>query len=92
MENHKRIQQLIDSAGSTYISVNFTKKDGSARQLTFNAKDLNDIKGTGNPTSDPNIFRIRDIKLGAWRSFDARRVLSISAQGEQTIFAWSKEA
>jgi len=30
---------------------------------------------------DPNIFRIRDIKLGQWRSFDARRCVSVKVSG-----------
>jgi len=86
MEQHERLKQLIESAGSTYVSVVFRKKDGSERQLTFNPKDHNDIKGTGNPTDDPNIFRIRDNNLQQWRSFDARRVLRVKARGNQTIF------
>lgn len=86
MEQHERLKQLIESAGSTYVSVVFRKKDGSERQLTFNPKDHNDIKGTGNPTDDPNIFRIRDNNLQQWRSFDARRVLRVKVRGNQTIF------
>lgn len=84
MTNHETISELIDSAGSKLVSVRFTKKDGSQRQLTFNPADTNDVKGTGNPTQDPNIFRIRDIKLGQWRSFDARRCLSIKVGGKLT--------
>jgi len=86
MEQHERLKQLIESAGSTYVSVVFRKKDGSERQLTFNPKDHNDIKGTGNPTDDPNIFRIRDNNLQQWRSFDARRVLRVKVRGNQTTF------
>ena len=82
MNNHERIRQIIDKAGSKLVSVRFVKKDGSERQLTFNPADHADIKGTGNPTTDPNIFRIRDIKLGQWRSFDARRCNSIKCDGQ----------
>lgn len=84
MANHEAIRSLIGQAGSKLVSVRFTKKDGSERQLTFNPMDFAEIKGTGHPTSDPNIFRIRDIKLGAWRSFDARRCLSIKVGGKVT--------
>ena len=84
MTNHETVSELIDSAGSKLVSVRFIKKDGSQRQLTFNPADTADIKGTGNPTQDPNIFRIRDIKLGQWRSFDARRCLSIKVGGKLT--------
>ena len=53
----ERIRSLIESAGSTYVSVQFTKKDGSHRQLTFNPADHNDIKGTGDVSKvDENIL------------------------------------
>ena len=83
----ERIRSLIESAGSTYVSVQFTKKDGSHRQLTFNPADHNDIKGTGDVSKvDENIFRVRDNSKQAWRSFDARRVISIKVRGTITEF------
>lgn len=84
MNNHKTISDIIDSAGSKLVSIRFIKADGSPRQLTFNPADHADVKGTGNPTQNPNIFRIRDIKIGQWRSFDARRCVSIKVGGELT--------
>jgi hypothetical protein len=36
MANHKTIRQLINSAGSQFVSVHFIKADGELRQLTFN--------------------------------------------------------
>jgi hypothetical protein len=72
-----RVRELIEESGSRFVSVNFIKKDGSERQMTFNPKDVNDIKGTGTPTQDPHIFRVRDNGKRAWRSFDSRRVMSI---------------
>ena len=84
MKSHEQITNLIQQSGSKLVSVTFEKKDGSQRQLTFNPKDINDIKGTGSPCSDPNIFRVRDIKLSAWRSFDARRTISVKVNGVQT--------
>lgn len=86
MANHETIRKVINEAGSKLVSVRFTKKDGSERQLTFNPMDFAEIKGTGTPTADPNIFRIRDIKLGQWRSFDARRCHSIKVGGKLTQF------
>ena len=84
-----KIRELIDSAGSTYVSVNFIKKDGSLRQMTFNPADHNDIIGTGSEAAakvDENIFRIRDNTKQAWRSFDARRVISMKVKGKVTEF------
>ena len=86
MTNAETVKAIIDAAGGTLVNVRFTKKNGEERSLTFNPRDFAEVKGTGAKCADENIFRIRDIKLGAWRSFDARRVLSISAQGEQTTF------
>ena len=84
MKPHEQISRLIQESGSKLVSVTFKKKDGSRRQLTFNPKDINDIKGTGSSCADPNVFRVRDIKLSAWRSFDARRTLSVKVNGINT--------
>jgi hypothetical protein len=81
MTAHEQISNLISTSGSKLVSVTFVKKDGTERQLTFNPADHNDIKGTGTTCQDPNIFRIRDIKLGQWRSFDARRCVSVKVSG-----------
>ena len=87
MNRIERIKSLIDEAGSSYVSVTFIKKDGSERQLTFNPKDVNDIKGTGDTSNvDANIFRVRDNKIQQWRSFDARRVIKIKSKGTITEF------
>jgi hypothetical protein len=72
-----RVRELIKESGSRFVSVNFIKKDGTERQMTFNPRDFADIKGTGTPTTDPHIFRIRDNGKQAWRSFDSRRLMSI---------------
>lgn len=57
------------------------------RRIRFNPKDRQEIKGTGNVTGDPYIFRVRDFDIarkngeGAWRSFDSRRIVSIKSNG-----------
>ncbi len=81
MEAHEQIASLIEASGSKFVSVTFSKKDGSERQLTFNPRDYKDVKGTGSPCSDPCIFRVRDVKINAWRSFDARRTISVKVNG-----------
>ena len=68
------IRQILEDAGSSLVSVRFIKKDGTERQLT------------GNPTKDPRIVRIRDIKLGQWRSFDCDRVVSVKCKGQLHTF------
>ena len=58
MERHEIIREAIEQAGSTYVSVDFLKKDGSFRQMT-NPCIKNEIKGTGSACSGVNIFRVR---------------------------------
>jgi hypothetical protein len=84
--NPEIVRSFLYSEGSTIVSVQFMKKDGTMRRISFNPRDRNEVKGTGNPTSDPYIFRIRDLNIareegfGAWRSFDLRRVVSIRSR------------
>jgi hypothetical protein len=81
------IRQFIFDAGSSIVSVEFRKVDGSLRKLQFNPRDTTEIKGTGTPTKNRSIVRCRDFSIarkegqGAWRSFDCERVVSIKANG-----------
>ena len=90
--NTQPIRDLIDEAGSTFVTVEFYKKsDGSERKFTFNPKDFNEIKGTGKPNENPNLFKIREVhnkETGktVWRSFDASRVFRITAKGRTLKF------
>ena len=78
------LNQLIDTAGSQFVSVSFTKANGEERQLTFNPAHIGIILGTGKPCQDPNVFRVMDIKLNQWRSFRADRVTKIKISGQVT--------
>jgi hypothetical protein len=81
------IRQFICDAGSSIVSVEFIKTDGTLRKLQFNPRDTMEIKGTGKPTKNPSIVRCRDFAIarkegqGAWRSFDCERVVSVKANG-----------
>lgn len=81
MTNYDLLNKIIESAGSKFISVCFTKVNGDERQLTFNPKQVGEVKGTGSKCQDPNIFRIVDVTLNQWRSFDARRCISVKVNG-----------
>jgi len=83
----KIIRGILDSAHSTFVSITFTKANGEIRQLTTNPKHIGEILGTGNPTNDPAVFRIMDVKLNQWRSFRAERVQSIKANGSLIEFS-----
>lgn len=86
MTNTERLSAILSKAGSQFVSVTFTKKDGSTRQLTMNPRHFLEVKGTGSPCTNPNIFRVVDIKLNQWRSFDADRVVSVKVAGQITQF------
>jgi hypothetical protein len=81
------VKRFIQSAGSSIVSVEFRKADGSLRKLQFNPRDTQEIKGTGHALNAPSIVRCRDFSIarkegqGAWRSFDCERVVSIKANG-----------
>lgn len=88
---HEIVRDIIQKAGSSFVSVAFLKKDGTERQITFNPRDWNEVKGTGTACSNPNIFRIREVNnkeegKTTWRSFDATRVLRIRANGSEAVF------
>jgi hypothetical protein len=81
------IKSFIFDAGSSIVSVEFRKADGSLRKLQFNPRDTKEVKGTGYALKAPSIVRCRDFTIartqgeGAWRSFDCERVVSIKANG-----------
>ena len=92
MDKTQAIREFIFNAGSSIISVQFVKADGTPRSLQFNPLDTCEIKGTGHALKKPSIIRCRDFTIartkgeGAWRSFDCERVTSIKAQGRTLAF------
>ena len=82
----ENIRTILEAASSTFVSINFTKANGEARQLTTNPKQIGEVLGTGTTCKDPAVFRIVDVKLNQWRSFRAERVISIKANGTTTTF------
>lgn len=92
MDKTAAIKRFIFDAGAGIVSVQFIKADGTLRQLCFNPRDTQEIKGTGQASKKPNIIRCRDFSIarnegaGAWRSFDCDRVVSIKANGKSIVF------
>jgi hypothetical protein len=92
MDKTSIIKQFVFEAGSSIISVQFVKADGTVRKLQFNPRDSQEIKGTGHALKKPSIIRCRDFTIarnegqGAWRSFDCERVVSIKANGKELVF------
>jgi hypothetical protein len=92
MDKTSIIKQFVFEAGSSIISVQFVKADGTVRKLQFNPRDSQEIKGTGHALKKPSIIRCRDFTIarnegqGAWRSFDCERVVSIKSNGKELVF------
>ena len=92
MDKTTLIKKFIYEAGSSIVSVQFIKADGSVRSLQFNPRDSKEIKGTGTAMKKPSIVRCRDFRIartageGAWRSFDCERVISVKANGQALSF------
>jgi hypothetical protein len=91
IEKTKAIKSFIFNCGSNIVSVEFIKKDGTKRCITFNPRDTKEIKGIGTNCTVPSIIRVRDFKLakqgpGAWRSFDCDRVVKVKSMGEELSF------
>lgn len=92
MDKTSLIKQFIFNAGSSIVSVQFTKVNGEQRKLQFNPRDTQEIKGTGHALKAATIIRCRDFAIarkegqGAWRSFDCERVTKIKANGKELVF------
>jgi hypothetical protein len=85
------IREILEAAKSSFVSIEFTKANGEARQLTTNPKQIGEILGTGTACKDPAVFRIVDVKLNQWRSFRAERVTAIKSNGTTTTFTQETE-
>lgn len=90
-QKRQKFLEIVEKNGSSFMGLVFLKKDGSPRDARFNPRDFNEIKGTGKPCSDPNIFRFREVhnkeeKKTVWRSFHIDRLVSVTSKGEQTLF------
>lgn len=80
------IKAIVNTAGSQFVSVTFTKANGEERQLTFNPNHIGPVKGTGTKCEDPNVLKVMDVNLGQWRSFKADRVIKIKVAGTTATF------
>ena len=88
---HQIIREMMELSGPQFMSVGFIKKStGEPREMTFNPRDFNEIKGTGKKKNDPNIISIREVdrktKKVSWKSFDARTVNWIKFKGQTILF------
>lgn len=84
----ENIKSFLSSAGSTIVSVEFIKKDGTVRRIQFNPRDRREIVGVGRTNPNPDVICVRDFSIAknnngvrAWRSFNAKNVTKIVSNG-----------
>ena len=81
MDSATAVRSILKAAGSTFVTVTFTKRDGSQRQLTFNPLQHLETQGTGRQHPD-DIFTVVDRQKTQWRGFRANSVKTIKARGK----------
>jgi len=80
----ENVRSFLRSVGSSIVTVEFIKRDGSIRQITFNPRDRQEIKGTNTANLNPDTIRVRDFNIArtgqpAWRSFNVSSIRRIKA-------------
>ena len=77
---NKLDQMLLDSGGK-FVSVTFTKKDGSLRKLVGRMGVTSHLKG-GVSTLDPNQYvTIYDVQKGGYRAVNRATIQSVTLEG-----------
>ena len=85
MSYKKAIRNVLKSAGSTYVTATFIKRNGETRSLTFNPQHHLETQGTGAPRPE-DLFTVVDRAKTKWRSFKAESVISIKSRGKVHSF------
>lgn len=90
---YAQIKALLATAGARFISIHFTKKDGSDRQMTFNARAAaKRVKGEAaseqaqratatRSTNNPNLINVWDQAKQAFRSINMDTIYRIVIDG-----------
>lgn len=92
-KKYAQIKALLATAGARFISIHFTKKDGSDRQMTFNpAAAPKRVKGeeaseqaqraaATRATNNPNLVNVWDNGKQAFRSINMDTIYRIVIDG-----------
>lgn len=90
---YAQIKALLATAGARFISIHFTKKDGSDRQITFNpAAAPKRVKGDEasesaqkavktRATNNPNLVNVWDNGKQSFRSINMDTIYRIKVDG-----------
>jgi hypothetical protein len=67
---------IIESLKSGNVRVNFTKRDGTVRNMrcTLQSTVVPVATGAGRANTNPNVVSVWDLDKSAWRSFDKTAV------------------
>jgi hypothetical protein len=79
----QELKSILEASGSKFVSVKFTKKDGSERTLLTNPRQVLETLGTGK--SSDKVVTIVDAKIGQWRSIRPESILSVKAGGQEIL-------
>ena len=88
LTNTEAIRNVLKSAGSTYVTATFVKRNGETRALTFNPRHHLETQGTGTPRPE-DLFTVVDSTNTKWRSFKAGSVVSIKSRGK--VYSFNQE-
>ena len=89
LERRQFVDNLLAHNGSELRTVNFHKKDGALRSITFNPKATKYVKGTGTAKKNPDIRNVFDVNADTWKSFDVKRFVSMEVSG--VLYTYQEE-
>ena len=87
MKNFKKVLEKIQTAENTIFSVEFTKKDGSIRNMTARLNVKKGVKGTGmayNPI-EKGLLPVYDMANNGFRMINLNTVTKLQIKGEELI-------
>ena len=77
------IDEILEKAGTHFLSVTFQKADASMRTLQGHLKVKKHLKGGVSAIAHkPNLVSIFDIQIGQYRCFDKTRLKSMRVNGD----------
>jgi len=79
----QEFKSILEASGSRFVSVKFTKKDGSERTLLTNPRQVLETLGAGK--SSDKVVTIVDAKIGQWRSVRPESILSVKVGGQEIL-------
>lgn len=80
----QEFRSILEASGSKFVSVKFTKKDGSQRTLLTNPAQVLETLGTGK--SSDKVVTLVDAQLGQWRSIRPESIVSVKSKVSNNEF------